>query len=77
MTNDNVTVYLNTPLFNSSQKGLGLEGILMIRGKIFDESSAGITLQVKGIGNEKRWLEETPFKKMIIPHHKIDFMVVE
>ncbi len=77
MTNEQVTIYLNTPLVAPQPKGTLVERASMIRGKVLSELQGGIFVQIKAIGNEKGWSEHCPFKKIFVPHHKIDFVSVD
>lgn len=79
MNNENVTIHLNTPLVvhlgGSGQPVVNQSSL--IRGKVLSETNGGLFIQVKAIGNAKGWSENLPFKKVFLPHHKIDFVAVE
>ena len=77
MTNEQVIIYLNTPLVSHQPKGGTTFLSTQIRGKILEESAGGVLIQVKGIGNEKGWNDNNPFKKIFLPHHKINFIAVD
>lgn len=77
MPSEPIIVYLNTPLIEHSSAGSGSEPIHVLRGKLMEQSSFGLSLQVKSVGNGKVFLESPPFKKILIPSHKIDFVLIE
>ncbi len=75
MPNETV-VYLNTPLIEHSS-GSDREPIHVIRGKLIGESPVGLMIQVKSVGNGKEFSAPPPFRKILIPSHKIDFVLIE
>lgn len=77
MSQENVTIYLHTPLSDPEYKGNTMNEITCIKGKIISESAGGFVIQVKSAGNGKKWNEDFAFKKIFIPQYKIDFMVME
>lgn len=73
-----LTIYLNTPLAQSEGRMAGDMVITRLRGTVMDGEGGGITLQVKEIGNDKGWQSTgLPFKKILVPIHKIDFAVYD
>ena len=77
MSQENVTIYLHTPLSNPDSKNTGVDEIACIKGKIISESAGGFVIQVKAAGNGKKINDDFAFKKIFIPQYKIDFMVME
>ena len=75
MNNQNVIIYLNTPLVQL-EKDQG-EVIFQIKGKIVAEEVLGFQVQIKAVGNEKGWGEKSSLKKVFIPIHKIDYISIE
>ena len=69
----NITVYLNTPLIQTVLKDYSLL-IDRVRGSFIEESNLGMLLDVSHVGNAKEWNAKSPFKKILIPAHKIDFV---
>lgn len=79
MTNQEVVIYLNTPLVSRELKGrCNNESISRLRGKILSQEPTGFLIQIKSVGNERGWQEGAPSaKRIFIPIHKIDFMEME
>lgn len=74
MINQDAIIYLNTPLIRIGDEMM--ESIIRVRGKVVGEGPQGYVIQVKAVGDEKKWEEETSFpKKIFLPLHKIDFIV--
>lgn len=75
MINQEVIIYLNTPLV---QLGPKAEGIQKIRAKVLSEDAGGYLISVKELADGKTWTEGTQgLKKIFIPYHKIDFISLE
>ncbi|MBI2339517.1 MAG: hypothetical protein HYU99_03985 [Deltaproteobacteria bacterium] len=77
MNNQNVIVYLNTPLLETELDGQRIESISRLKGKILAQAAEGFFLQVKAVGDEKGWASPPPFTRIFIPIHKIDFITAE
>ncbi len=77
INNEQVTLYLNTPLVSIKPRQAGEVDILIIKAKVLEETASGLLIQMKAAGNEKAMLDNLPFKKILVPTHKIDFIVVE
>lgn len=78
MSNQTVTIYLNTPLVQPEPEAAKVGQVFRIKGSIQLSEPQGLTVVVKGVGDDRGWLEgRLPFKKIFIPLHKIDFMQIE
>lgn len=77
MENQNVIVYLNTPLIKLESKMAMPDNAYRIKGKVISKDADGLSLQVKAIGDEKRWNDSPPLKKIYLPIHKVDFISLE
>lgn len=77
MPNETIIVYLNTPLIERDSQNSSQESIHVLRGKLMEQSSFGLSVQVKSVGNSKEFSDTPPFKKILIPSHKIDFVLIE
>jgi hypothetical protein len=80
MKDRNVEVLLQNPLLviatrEEIRSKPVLENILRIMGKIIEENSAGMFIEVKSIGSEKIWDKNPPFSQIFIPYHKIDHIL--
>jgi len=49
--------------------------ILKIIGKVVQENSGGVLVEVKSIGSDKALDRSPPWKEIFIPYHKIDHIV--
>ncbi|MDO8519851.1 MAG: hypothetical protein Q7T11_06780 [Deltaproteobacteria bacterium] len=75
MINQEVIIYLNTPLIQINPKAGGIQ---KIRAKVVSQDAGGIFVTVKELADGKAWLEELQgLKKLFIPYHKIDFISLE
>ena len=77
MNNQNVVVYLNTPLWKSGLEREKVENIFRLKGKVLAQASEGFFIQVKSAGDGKKWADHTGIGKIFLPIHKIDFIAVE
>ena len=77
MANENVTIYLNTPLMHTQDKALPEDGATIIKGKIIEQTPLGPIIQIKATGTVRDMHDSVLFKKILLPAQKIDFMVVE
>lgn len=77
MSNETVTIYLNTPLAVTQDKPNAQDGATVIKGKILKETAMGPVVQVKTMGHVRLMNDKVPFHKILIPLQKIDFMVLE
>ncbi|HBF12669.1 MAG TPA: hypothetical protein DDW49_04655 [Deltaproteobacteria bacterium] len=74
MINEDVIIFLNTPLIAQESGGKTQTTIHKIKAKVLKEEGGGFVLQVKSLGNDKGW-QEAPasLKEIFLPTHKIDF----
>lgn len=79
MTNLEVTIYLNTPLIPTDYRSKATaDEISRIKGKIISEHASGYILQVKTTGNPREWFDNpSHLKRIFLPLHKVDFMVLD
>lgn len=77
MLNQNVVVYLNTPLVGTGAEGERVELIARLKGKILAQGNEGFLLQAKAVGDKKGWNDSTPIKKIFIPVHKVDYILLD
>jgi hypothetical protein len=77
MENQDVIIYLNTPLAQPQPKSLE-ENTYQIKGKVVQYDASGITLLLKALGNDRGWSKSlSDIKKIFFPMHKIDYVVLE
>ena len=75
MVNQEIVIYLNTPLI---QMEIQSKVIQKIRAKIVSEDAGGYVVSVKAVADGKKWNDDTQgLKKIFIPYHKIDFISLE
>ena len=80
MKGKKVEIYLNTPLFRCrytmirSEEQL-IENAVHLSGKIVEEYEGGFGVQVKALYSVKHKQDSLPFSTILVPLHKIDFMV--
>ncbi|MBI4412196.1 MAG: hypothetical protein HY541_06910 [Deltaproteobacteria bacterium] len=77
MINQNVIVYLNTPLLESGLEGGKIENIFRLKGKVLAQAPEGFFILVKSAGDEKKWDDRSDIGKIFLPLHKIDFVAIE
>ena len=77
MINQNVIIYLNTPLIETGVEEGRVALIARLKGKILAQGSEGFLLQTKAAGDKKGWNDSTTVKKIFVPVHKVDYIVVE
>lgn len=74
MANEDVIVYLKTPLLKMSAKEAMPDNAYRIQAKLVGEKEGGVMLKVQALGNDKIWQEPPAVKQMFVPYHKIDFI---
>ncbi len=75
MINDDVCVYLNTPLHLPHDERAN---IIRVEGKLILKEDGGITLKLKGVFGEKGKIElKVAVKHIYIPAHKVDCVVAD
>ena len=79
MKGKRVQVFLRTPLFRGRYEGGGQlqRAVVEVLGTVVAETRAGLHLKVEALRDERGTDEsELPFKEMIVPIGKIDYLVV-
>ncbi len=80
MKDRQVEILLQTPLLIVGEREAikqkpVLAHVSRVFGKIVQENSGGVWLEVKSIGSEKALDRSPPWKEIFIPYHKIDYVV--
>ncbi|MBN2800758.1 MAG: hypothetical protein JXX28_16575 [Deltaproteobacteria bacterium] len=73
---ERVTLYLRTPLFSLGTASAHLPtGVTVVEGKVLDQASGGLIVEVSRMLSGERVLSEAPIR-LLIPMSKVDHVHV-
>ncbi len=77
-----IVLFLKTPLFRlkfrdgQSERQL-MENAVRVGGKVKSDHAAGFHLEVSELSNLKEIDKKPPFREVIIPYEKVDFVIFD
>ncbi len=81
LTGKKVEIYLKTPLFAFKYKEKGevrgfMEDVVHISATLVADRAGGFIVDVSAVSDQKKTDTSPPLKRVFIPSHKIDFMII-